>query len=180
MEEFETLSEQLARVTAECERLREENARLCNLLSDQARPATGAQVEPLAPPNPVSATVPVRTSESSARTDLSVPEKVALFRSLFRGREDVYALRWEKADGMSGYAPASIRDWKAVLSVPRAERKKLDQATRRLLPLTDEAIHQHLSGKNTLGIYPLLTDETCWFLPPISIRSRGNLMPSHL
>jgi hypothetical protein len=144
--------------------LREENARLCNLLSDHTRPATGAEVEPLAPPSPVSATVPVRTSESFARADLSVPEKVALFRSLFRGREDVYALRWEKADGMSGYAPASIRDWKAVMSVPPAERKKLDQATRQLLPLTDEAVHQHLSGKNTLGIYPLLPDETCWFL----------------
>ena len=37
MEEFETLSEQLARVTNECERLREENARLCNLLSGHAR-----------------------------------------------------------------------------------------------------------------------------------------------
>ena len=75
-------------------------------------------------------TAPVRTSESSTRADLSVPVKVALFRSLFRGREDVYALRWEKADGMSGYSPASIRDWKAVMSVPPAERKKLDQATR--------------------------------------------------
>ena len=102
MEEFETLSEQLARVTAECERLREENARLCNLLSDHARQATGAQVEPLVPPSPISVIAPVRTSESSARADLSVPEKIALFRSLFRGREDVYALRWEKADGMSG------------------------------------------------------------------------------
>ena len=164
MEEFETLSEQLARVTAECERLREENARLCNLLSDHARQPTGAQVEPLAPPSPISVIAPVRTSESSARADLSVPEKIALFRSLFRGREDVYALRWEKADGMSGYSPASIRDWKAVMSVPPAERKKLDQATRQLLPLTDEAVHQHLSGKNTLGVYPLLPDETCWFL----------------
>jgi hypothetical protein len=105
--------------------------------------------------------VPIRTSESSARADLSVPEKVGLFRSLFRGREDVYALRWEKADGMSGYSPASIRDWKAVMSVPAGERKKLDQATRQLLPLTDEPVHQHLSGKNTLGIYPLLPDETC-------------------
>ena len=151
MDEFETLSEQLARVTAECERLREENARLCRLLSEQARPATPAKSEP-APPQP------------SAPAELSVPEKIALFRSLFRGREDVYALRWESADGKSGYSPASIRDWKAVMSVPPAERKKLDQATRQLLPLTDDAIHQHLSGKNTIGVYPLLPDETCWFL----------------
>ena len=164
MEEFETLSEQLARVTAECERLREENARLCSLLPDHTRPATGAQIEPLALPITFSVNAPVRTSEPPARGDLSIPEKIALFRSLFRGREDVYALRWEKADGMSGYSPASIRDWKAVMSVPPAERKKLDQATRQLLPLTDEAVHQHLSGKNTLGIYPLLPDETCWFL----------------
>ena len=60
MEEFETLSEQLARVTAECERLREENARLCNLLPAHARPAIGAQVEPLALPNPVAASPPAR------------------------------------------------------------------------------------------------------------------------
>jgi hypothetical protein len=53
MEEFETLSEHLARVTNECERLREENARLCNLLSDHARPTTSAQAEPLAMPSPI-------------------------------------------------------------------------------------------------------------------------------
>ena len=164
VEEFETLSEQLARVTAECERLREENARLSNLLSDRTRPATGSQIEPLAPSNPGSAIAPVRKTESPGHPDLSVPAKVALFRSLFRGREDVYALRWESADGKSGYSPASIRDWKAVMGVPQAERKKLDQATRQLLPLTDEAVCQHLSGKNTLGIYPLLPDETCWLL----------------
>jgi superfamily II DNA or RNA helicase len=149
--EFETLSEQLARVTAECECLREENARLCRLLSEQAHPATPTKSEPVLP-------------QPSTPAELSVPEKIALFRSLFRGREDVYALRWESADGKSGYFPASIRDWKAVMSVPPAERKKLDQATRQLLPLTDDAIHQHLSGKNTIGIYPLLPDETCWFL----------------
>ena len=127
-------------------------------------PSDGAQIEPLAPPITFSVNAPVRTSEPPARGDLSVPEKIALFRSLFRGREDVYALRWEKADGKSGYSPASIRDWKAVMSVPPAERKKLDQATRQLLPLTDDAVHQHLSGKNTIGVYPLLPDETCWFL----------------
>jgi hypothetical protein len=33
-----------------------------------------------------------------------------------------------------------------------------------LLPLTDEVIFQHLSGKITVGVYPLLADETCWLL----------------
>jgi hypothetical protein len=31
-------------------------------------------------------------------------------------------------------------------------------------PLTDQVIHDHLTGKLTAGVYPLLTDETCWFL----------------
>ena len=95
MEEFETLSEQLARVTAECEHLREENARLCRLLPAQARPATPAQSEPPMP-------------QRSTPAELSVPEKIALFRSLFRGREDVYAVRWESADGKYAWQNALV------------------------------------------------------------------------
>ncbi|MDD5683609.1 MAG: hypothetical protein PHO82_09810, partial [Mesotoga sp.] len=39
-------------------------------------------------------------------------EKIALFRSLFFGRQDVYALRWEGADGFSGYQPVCKNIWK--------------------------------------------------------------------
>ena len=46
----------------------------------------------------------------------------------------------------------------------REDRKKVDQQTRVLYPLTDEVVRQHLEGKKTVGVYPLLTDETCWFL----------------
>ena len=45
-----------------------------------------------------------------------------------------------------------------------SEWKKRDKETRQLLPLTDEAVHDHLSGNITVGVYPLLSDETCWFL----------------
>ena len=63
-----------------------------------------------------------------ARTELSVPEKIALFRSLFRGREDVYAIQWGlDRTGTSGYSPACLRDWKALRSVPEAERRKSGQ-----------------------------------------------------
>ena len=48
--------------------------------------------------------------------------------------------------------------------VPKSEWKKRDKETRQLLPLTDEAVHDHLSGNITVGVYPLLSDETCWFL----------------
>ena len=162
LEEFETLSEQVARLTAECERLREENGRLQRLLSPQRQSEIDLGGQPPQHAITETAIAPAVAPKSSA--GLSVPEKIAIFRSLFRGREDVFAIRWESADGKSGYSPASVRDWKTVMNAPPAERKKLDQATRRLLPLTDEAIHQHLSGKHTIGVYPLLTDETCWFL----------------
>ncbi len=49
-------------------------------------------------------------------------------------------------------------------SASKPEWKKRDKQTRQLLPLTDEAVHDHLSGKITIGVYPLLLDETCWFL----------------
>jgi hypothetical protein len=90
--------------------------------------------------------------------------KIALFRSPFRGREDVYALRMRFKSGEWGYVPASMRDWKAVLSADVALREKVDQKTRKLLPLSDEVLRQHLEGKQTIGVYPLLVDETCWFL----------------
>jgi hypothetical protein len=87
-----------------------------------------------------------------------------LFRSLFRGREDVYAIRWENNDGRSGYMPKADRDWKSYLSAKDEDRKKVDRLTRTYRPLTDEVIHGHLVGKQTVGIYPLLQDETCWLL----------------
>ncbi len=87
-----------------------------------------------------------------------------LFRSLFRGREDGYAQRWESADGRSRYAPAAIKDWKAINKSRLEDRKKVNQKTRKFLPLTDAVIGNHLLGKETVGVYPLLPDETCWFL----------------
>ncbi len=156
VEEFESLSEKLANVTAECERLREENARLRQILAENGLSANRLPTGTTAPNN--------RPSAAPIKNELSPAEKVAIFRSLFRGREDVYAVRFERADGKSGYGPASERDWKALSNAPLSERKKLDKATRRLLPLTDIVVHQHLSGKITVGVYPLLPDDTCWFL----------------
>jgi superfamily II DNA or RNA helicase len=91
-------------------------------------------------------------------------KRIALFRSLFRGREDVYARRWEKSDSASGYSPAAVKDWNAINRSRPEDRKKVDQKTRRFLPLTDAVVENHLLGKETIGVYPLLADETCWFL----------------
>jgi superfamily II DNA or RNA helicase len=91
-------------------------------------------------------------------------KRIALFRSLFHGREDVYARRWEKDDSLHGYAPADVKDWKAINRSRPEDRKKVARKTRKFLPLTDAVIESHLLGKETVGVYPLLPDETCWFL----------------
>lgn len=31
-------------------------------------------------------------------------------------------------------------------------------------PVTDQVIVDHLQGRHVIGVYPLLEDETCWFL----------------
>ena len=95
---------------------------------------------------------------------LSTAEKVALFRRLFRGRTDVYPIRWEsKTTGKSGYTPACANEWRA--GVCEKPRIKCDDCTNRLLiPLSDAVIYDHLAGEHTVGVYPLLEDDTCHFL----------------
>ena len=121
----------------------------------------------------------VKAAEGSAGVDDQSDKgvKVALFRSLFRGCEDVYAIRKQVKNGEWGYVPHSIRIWKAVLSTDAALRKKVNRQTRKLLPLTDDVLRKHLEGKQTIGVYPLLLDETCWFLAVVILtaaRPGGN------
>ena len=96
--------------------------------------------------------------------------KIALFRSLFRGREDVYPRRFEsRKTGKSGYAPACANEWvRGICEKPRI--KCAECPNRRFLPVTDDVIRWHLSGHDAdgqpfvAGVYPLLQDETCFFL----------------
>jgi hypothetical protein len=60
--------------------------------------------------------------------------------------------------------PGQIRDWKAYLRAKGEDRRKVDRQTRKFRPLTDEVVRGHLVGDHTIVIYPLLQDETCWFL----------------
>lgn len=99
-----------------------------------------------------------------------VDAKIAVFRSLFRGREDVYARRFEsRKTGKSGYSPACGNEWvKGVCDKPRIKCSACSH--QRFLPVTDEAVHWHLSGRDdtgqefVMGLYPMLLDETCFFL----------------
>ena len=97
----------------------------------------------------------------------SVPgEKVRLFMSIFRGREDVYAKRWEnKAKGTAGYFPACKNEWApGICQKPTIKCSACKH--RDLLPLDEITVEAHLRGQQNLvvGIYPLLPNETCWFL----------------
>ncbi len=100
----------------------------------------------------------------------SAEAKIALFRSLFRGRDDVYPRRFEsRKTGRSGYAPACANEWvRGVCEKPRI--KCAECPNRRFLPVTDDVIRWHLSGHDAegqsfiAGVYPLLQDETCFFL----------------
>jgi hypothetical protein len=139
----------------ENKRLLEENARLCRPLA--AHSIAIPQLEPVSPRAKTIEVAPPVDKEERAR------RRIALFRSLFHGREDVYARRWEREDGKSGYPRQRSKDWKAIHSSRPEDRKKVDQKTRNLLPLTDAVIENHLLGRETVGVYPLPADETCWF-----------------
>ena len=80
--------------------------------------------------------------------------KITLFRSLFRGREDVYAERWRTKDGTWAYRPAGKKDWNPVLASRPEEKKKVDRLTRVLYAMTADVIREHLTGKKIIGIYP--------------------------
>lgn len=100
----------------------------------------------------------------------AVAAKIALFRSLFRGRSEIYPRRFESLKtGRSGYAPACGNEWvRGICEKPRI--KCSDCPNQCFLPVTDEVVRWHLSGANdrgqpfVMGVYPMLLDESCCFL----------------
>lgn len=150
---MKSLDKQLADQQRECAQLRSENARLISLLEKHS---IAHSVDP--PPPALPATPP------RANSHLSTEQKIALFRKLFRGRTDVYPIRWEKKDGSkAGYTPACGNEWKVSLC-DKKRVKCSECGNRLLLPLTDQVIYDHLAGEHVVGVYPLLADDTCHFL----------------
>lgn len=96
--------------------------------------------------------------------------KVGLFLSLFRGRGDVYPKRFEsRSTGKSGYQPDCKNEWvSGVCNKPKTKCSRCDR--REFIPVSDEVIRKHLMGTDptgrdfTIGVYPILPDDTCWFL----------------
>ena len=90
-------------------------------------------------------------------------EKLRLFRSLFRGREDVFAIRWEKGK-KNGYMPACQYDPYMYRLHKRKGGTLGDYEDKTYLPLTDHQLLKHFKGEQLIGIYPLLQDNTSWFI----------------
>lgn len=176
-EELDSLKCQLEEVRRECARLRAENAQFRQLLGSQSHRKTST--------NDVSSVVcrPERPTEPLVTEQSSVEERIALFRNLFRGREDVYPIWWSnQRTGAKGYAPAVKGGW-----VRRSSGVPLVPTD--YLPLTDDVFREHLSGQQSIGIYPLLRDATCWFLacdfdgkqdpaPPTGAQHTGHRNPT--
>ena len=141
--------EALAAALAEIAVLREENDRLRRLLglTDErsADPPVAWEPTLFSPPPVVCPVVDRRSSPA---------EKIALFRALFSGRDDVFALRWQNdRTGKSGWSPAVVGGW--------VNSKRPDRSYE---AVTDAVIEQHLAGEIAVGLYPLLRDDRCRLL----------------
>lgn len=145
----------------ELEQLRTENARLKEILQ-----ANGIAYE----------VATANTDEEKVYSDITFPdvhlgkdERVELFRSLFRGREDVFARRWySKATNKGGYQPVCVNEWRRSVCDKRAV-KCADCPNRNFLPLGYDEICRHLIGNDengcdVVGLYVIMSDNNCAFL----------------
>jgi len=102
-------------------------------------------------------------------SNLSLQEKVALYQSVFRGREDVFAKRWfSRSSNKSGYQPVCANEWQHSLC-DKKKYKCTDCPNRQFAPLSYDDIYRHLEGKDedgrdVIGLYTVLQDNTCYFL----------------
>lgn len=161
--------EQYDTLVAELVSLRKENEMLKSLLeehgwldaSDEENNGVGS----------INSQKPLELYSSIVFPDLSlgIEDRVALFRSLFRGREDVFARRWQsKTTGKCGYQPVCVNEWRRGV----CDKKKFkcsECPNRQFAPLGYQDIYRHLEGRNehacdVIGLYALMQDNACAFL----------------
>ncbi|QSO47517.1 TOTE conflict system archaeo-eukaryotic primase domain-containing protein [Alicyclobacillus mengziensis] len=160
--DIQKLMEENLHLQIENKRLRVQNAALSEELA-RLRQAVIADSAIRYPQETTSDTVPVDTAANLSRVQNQVTkksaihDKVVLFRSYFRGRDDVYAVRGREREGKAPYYPKR-----------RSRRTESGEVVLGdTIPLTDDAIRAHLADEKnpvTIGLYPLLHDETCWLL----------------
>ena len=141
-DDFSNLERRVKELEKECQRLQLENTELKSQLPSKLKQTH---------------------TTACISSDLATEKKIKLFESLFRGRTDVFPKRWESRNGKSGYSPSCDNEWKR----PLCEKPKIkcgDCNNRALTPLNNATLYDHLSGKQTIGVYPLLQDDSCGFI----------------
>ena len=162
------MDEEMARIRGRLTTLEAERAKLASRLAALERDRRAAMT--LSPPLQVAAAAAAAVTAASSAT-----EKVGLFRRLFAGRADVFPIRWENVrTKRSGYAPACANEWvKGTCGKPQVKCGECPNQA--FIPVSDALVARHLGGNGAargapegsgfvMGVYPLLPDETCWFL----------------
>ena len=161
------MDQEMARVRERLVALEAERAELASRLAGWERARTPANPSASPARNPAATLAPITAASPSA-------QKIALFRRLFSGRQDVFPIRWENArTNRSGYSPACANEWiKGICAKPQVKCGACPNQA--FITVSDDVVARHLSGKGAfrsaqgsdyvLGVYPLLADETCWFL----------------
>ena len=92
-------------------------------------------------------------SESYLTNESTDEQKIIFFRSLFRGREDVYPRRFEsKRTGKSGYQPVCRKEWiRPFCQKPKIKCGNCEN--RDFTPLSDDVIRNHLIGNDPADRY---------------------------
>jgi superfamily II DNA or RNA helicase len=147
--EITALEEKLTTLKAETSQAEEKLTSLRDSLQNLEEPQAGAIAT---------------TTRNSCHPHQTPEEKVELFRDLFRGRDDIYPLMWvNQKTGKKGYSPACDNEWiRGVCNKPRIKCGECPNQS--FVPVTSKTLLDHLKGRHIIGVYPLLRDETCWFL----------------
>lgn len=110
-------------------------------------------------------------TSSAAVTHLSsTRERIGLFRSLFRGREDAYATAFLMNNTRIGYSPVCANLWKQGLCRKGKVRRACDGCpNRKLVPLDDKALMRHFTEqdarfRDVAGLYPMTEKSGCFLL----------------
>ena len=119
---------------------------------------------PVAYPQTAVNDCPLAIGPPTVTNDSPNEAKVELFLSLFRGRNDVYAQRWEGKDGQkSGYSPVCHNEWvRGICEKPRVKCANCKHCA--YVPLDARVAASHLAGREVVGVYPMLQDESCLLL----------------
>lgn len=140
--------------------LRKENTELRSLLC-----AHGIEYKP----RPTNVIDSIYSPISLPVFKLSLDERVALFMSLFKGREDVFARRWfSRSTGKAGYQPVCVNEWRRGVC-DKKTHKCAECPNRDFAPLTSHDVYRHLEGKDenccdVVGLYAIMPDNNCSFL----------------